>query len=294
VSKSSSVSCADRLQLRKLASTDIAQAWSLSREMGWNQVASDWQIFLDLGRAYGLFTEMGRLVATCCILPYGRRFAWISMLIVSAHWRRRGLGTRLIRHCCSVVRERDLVPALDATDAGYRLYQRLGFSERWRFQRYEATGHVQTSAQTTNDVMLRQMSPKDLESVAAMDAAAFGAYRVALLERLRERVPEACLVAERAGVLRGFILARDGCRATQVGPLMADSADVACRLIDRALSVVRGPVYIDVPDAQQTLVRALCDRGLRAQRSFIRMTLDRAASHGDPSLMFVVAGPELG
>ena len=63
------------------------------REARWNQLAADWRIFLELGRVYAAHSADGRIVATTATLPYGGRFAWISMVLVAANiaataWRR--------------------------------------------------------------------------------------------------------------------------------------------------------------------------------------------------------------
>ena len=76
-----------------LTPSELADAEALVREAGWNQVAADWRIFLELGTVYAARAGDGRVVATAATLPYGGRFAWISMVLVAgdiaaAAWRR--------------------------------------------------------------------------------------------------------------------------------------------------------------------------------------------------------------
>src|SRR5258708_40111976 len=73
-----------------LTAAEIDQARLLVAEAGWNQVAADWQLFLDLGTVHAVRTPDGRVVATGATLPYGGRFAWISMVLVAGDHRRRG------------------------------------------------------------------------------------------------------------------------------------------------------------------------------------------------------------
>jgi GNAT superfamily N-acetyltransferase len=108
------------VRLKRLGADDIADALALSVEAGWNQVAADWRIFLELGEAYGL-TAAGadrRLVASAAILPHGDYFGWISMVLVTAAQQRRGLARWLLRHSMAALGARRLVPLLDATPAG--------------------------------------------------------------------------------------------------------------------------------------------------------------------------------
>ena len=109
-----------------MRSPTCADAEALVAEAGWNQVAADWRIFLDFGTAYAVRSG-GRVIATAATLPYGGRCAWISMVLVSAEHRRRGLATRLLHRCISDITASGLVPVLDATPAGAKVYAPLGF-----------------------------------------------------------------------------------------------------------------------------------------------------------------------
>src|ERR1700722_13617954 len=115
------------ISARALNNGDLAAALSLSTEAGWNQIAADWQIFLDLGSAVGIVGADGRLIATAATLPHAGRFAWISMVLVTAAQRRQGLARWLLRDCIERLTNRQLVPVLDATPAGRTVYSGLGF-----------------------------------------------------------------------------------------------------------------------------------------------------------------------
>ena len=77
----------------------------------------------------------GRVIATAAMLPY-ERFAWISMVLVTAAHRRRGLATRLLHRCIADVKAAGLVPVLDATPAGATVYRRSDFAAAWGFARF--------------------------------------------------------------------------------------------------------------------------------------------------------------
>src|SRR3954469_24632727 len=119
-----------------LREAELADADALVREAGWNQTADDWRNFLALGTVHAIRTQTGRVIATAATLPWGGRFAWISMVLVTEHYRRRGLATQLLRRCIDDLVARDLVPVLDATPAGRAVYVGLGFKNAWGFQRY--------------------------------------------------------------------------------------------------------------------------------------------------------------
>ena len=80
-----------------LTASELDDVDTLVREARWNQLAADWRMFTDLGRVYAAHTGANRIVATTATLPYGSRFAWISMVLVKSEFRRHGLATQLMR-----------------------------------------------------------------------------------------------------------------------------------------------------------------------------------------------------
>ena len=118
----------------RLALAELPDAEALVAEADWNQVAADWRMFLDFGTTYAVRAQ-DRVVATAAWIPYGA-CAWISMVLVTAAQRRRGLATRLLHRCIADVTAAGLVPVLDATSAGRTVYAPLGFIEAWGFARF--------------------------------------------------------------------------------------------------------------------------------------------------------------
>jgi GNAT superfamily N-acetyltransferase len=124
----------------RLRADEIDSGLALVREAGWNQIAADWKLFFDLGTVYAVRTGTGRVVATAATLPY-QRFAWISMVLVTAEFRRQGLASRLMQRCVDDLTAAGLVPVLDATPAGREVYRAMGFNDTWRFHRL-TLGHT--------------------------------------------------------------------------------------------------------------------------------------------------------
>jgi GNAT superfamily N-acetyltransferase len=118
-----------------LTPSELDDVGALVREARWNQLAADWRVFLEFGRLYVAETDEGRIVATTATLPYGGRCAWISMVLVTGDYRRRGLATKLMQWAMRDLAAGDLVPVLDATPDGRAVYRRLGFEDSWGFQR---------------------------------------------------------------------------------------------------------------------------------------------------------------
>jgi GNAT superfamily N-acetyltransferase len=280
----------ENLSWGKLALPHVGQAVALNAEAGWNQTAADWRFMLEQGEGTGVSDQA--LVATSMLLPHGGRFAWIAMILVTANWQRQGLASALMRRCITRAETLNLVPGLDATEAGREVYLPLGFQDIYPLTRWQAdSSNFSAPVQGTG---VRPMRTKDLDAVAAWDAKIFGAPRRALLAHLYGRCPERAFLLETNGAVQGFILARDGRLATQIGPLSANNDGDAIALLSTALAGNAGPVFLDAADHHAGLVQWLRDTGFTKQRRYMRMLLGTRSPIDDPDRVFVIAGPELG
>ena len=279
----------------RLRADEIDGGLALVREVGWNQVAADWKLFLDLGTVYAVRTGSGRVVATAATLPY-QRFAWISMVLVTAEFRRQGLATRLMRRCVDDLVAAGLVPILDATPAGREVYQAIDFHDTWRFRRLTLGDKrlTVTVVAVPAGVTIEPITDAIWPVLRRYDAGAFGADRGALLTQLRGRLPAAELVARRGDEVVGFLLGRDGRTSSYLGPLVAEDQAIVLALLARALADVPGPIYIDSPDVHAHVRAWLEAVGFTTQRPYIRMVHNRRDGFDDPARTFAVAGPELG
>jgi GNAT superfamily N-acetyltransferase len=283
-----------------LSLSELDDVGAMVREANWNQLAADWGIFIALGRIYAAHTRAGRIVATVATLPYGGRFAWISMVMVAPEYRRQGLATLLMRRAIDDLVAQNLVPVLDATPDGRPVYRNLGFEDAWGFHRLargaERSGDSPAAATAAIAAVggVRAIGAEDWPRVCGYDALAFGADRAAVLAGLRGRLPAAELLAEDAGRVTGFLLGRDGRLAAHLGPLIAEDDAIACALLDRALDGIAGALFVDLPDAKTAVRRLLETRDFRAVRPFTRMLYRTSTAFDDSSRTYAVAGPELG
>jgi GNAT superfamily N-acetyltransferase len=272
----------------ELDARHVSGGVALDAEAGWNQNAADWRLMLGFGEGFGLEAPDGTLVASTVILPYGPRVAWISMVLVTRAWRRRGLATRLLTEAIDRVRASRRAALLDATPDGERVYRQHGFRPLFRFHRYRGRAAGRDSVPGG----VRRLTPADRSAIAAYDRVVFGADRAPVLTDLAARSAGAAFRC--AGPPRGYVLSRDGRFARQIGPLCAEDDAGALALLGHALANARGPLLIDVPDHQPALRAAIARHGFRPVRPFTRMVRGPRAPLGDPRRCYAVAGPELG
>jgi GNAT superfamily N-acetyltransferase len=279
-----------------LRAAELGDAAALVAEAGWNQVAADWRIFLDLGTVYAVRNSASRVIATAATLSYGGRFGWISMVLVAGAYRRQGLARRLMNRCIADLSAAAIVPVLDATPAGRSIYLTLGFQDAWGFHRLagKGTGRNASLPPPPEGIRIEPIGDGIYDELCRYDAAAFGADRSGVLARLRGRVPAADLVARRDDGICGLLLGRDGRSATQLGPLVAENAAIAQALLARGLAAIEGPVFIDLVDDKAPVRAWLDGLGFAAQRPLTRMLHRRSTGFEDAARTFAVAGPELG
>jgi GNAT superfamily N-acetyltransferase len=260
---------------------DDAQAGlMLSSEAGWNQNEADWRFFLGNGNVFGL-RDGGRLVATAALLPYSSGNAWISMVLVTPEFRRRGLATRLVDACLNVAKRRELTTWLDATPAGATVYGPLGFVPTLQLRRLRLDKPQGAKATTP-------LSPGTLDALATRDGTAMGFERSKLLSEFAAR-PGSRIVSD----ARAMALVRNGRSARQIGPLLADRADQALGLVDAIVGSESGPWLIDAVHSEAEFLDGLVRTGWNVERPFQRMRFGRITAQ-PAQLPFAVAGPEFG
>ncbi|HEV7401591.1 MAG TPA: GNAT family N-acetyltransferase [Chthoniobacteraceae bacterium] len=280
---------------RPLTGADAARAQALVVEAGWNQVPADWELMLRLGCGFGIEDAAGGLIATALTLPLGERIGWISMVLVAGHARRGGLGSHLLRRCVDQLQASGRVAGLDASELGRPLYLALGFRDLYRLDRVVLDGaHFPATGAPPGVVLAPLGDGEGMTEAIAWDREISGFERGELLRDLQRRMPQCAWVARRGDRIAGYALARNGRRATQLGPVLAEDAETAALLAATAARSAGTPVFIDVPVAQTGFVEWLRRCGATVQRGFVRMLLETDAPFDRIEQIYAIAGPELG
>lgn len=275
----------DTEPVSRLGLSDAPACQPLSDEAGWNQMPADWEMMLQNGQGFAIRRPEGPPQASALALPMGARAGWISMVLVTARCRRQGYGKRLMAACIDWLEQDGRVPFLDATPAGQPLYRSMGFAPVLELRRMSGTG-----GGLADRTGLRAAAPEDLGWMSALDRDVLGADRSFVLADLMTRPGAVALVREAQD---GFVLSRAGRTATQIGPVIAPTAEIAGQLLGAALAATPGPVLIDVL-AQHPLGETLEARGFTEQRPFLRMAKGLKEQTCDTARLFAAAGPELG
>jgi len=286
-------------ELRAMTAADVAGGLELCRLAGWNQVAADWQRLLDL-EPEGVFVaqEDGRLCATASVVSYGTRTGWIGMILVHPDFRRRGIGSALMRRCIETLQSRGVESIkVDATDQGRQVYLKLGFADErpiWRWAGTKPPGGEP-------DPSLRSIGDGDWEAIGRCDAAAFGADRSGLLKHLAGQGPSAIVTGgeagrtARMGDIRAYGFARPGFHASYLGPVVAVDGVSARKVVLALLAALpQGELYWDVLPDNAPAGQVVESMALVVDRKLTRMVLGRKVNPGQVERIFAAAGFELG
>lgn len=250
-----------------------------------SMTADDWRCFLDSPAGSGWAAEIdGIVVGTVAVIRYRPGFAWLSMMLVDPAYRRRGVGAQLLAAALDGLADEPCI-RLDATSAGEPLYRRFGFVAE-----YPLTRAAGVSAAPAAPQGVRPIAPADLAGVPARDREVFGSDRSALLRSFYERAPQLAAIAADGS----YCFGRPGHLYSQIGPVVAESADAAQRLVAHCLARHSGAVAIDVPHHSPEWIAWLERAGFVMERPFLRMRRGENASPDEPARQFAIAGPEFG
>jgi len=267
-------------KMRRLCAEDIPTATQLSARAGWNQTEEDWRTLLQLSPEGCLAIEVdGHLAATTTLLCYGRRLAWIGMVLTKAEYQRRGFARRLLAHALENADKMGIATIkLDATDQGQPLYESLGFRSEQEIERWSRPGE--------NAAQLPAGRTSMEEVWRDSDSLAFGADRSQLLKRLAQLNPP-------RSISQSYLCSRPGRVTAYLGPCVSENPRTARRLIEECVLNARCAWSWDLCARNQDAVALARDLGFSPQRHLVRMARGKELREKENAI-YGIAGFELG
>jgi GNAT superfamily N-acetyltransferase len=272
-----------------MTAEDLHVGLRLARQAGWNQTEADWRRLIGLQPDGCFVAELeGRPVATVTACLFGP-VAWIAMVLVDEAVRGRGIGRSMVAHALEFLDGRGArTVRLDATSMGLPLYQKLGFVAEYPLARFGSrlrpSGAESGAGPLHSDLMDRLIT---------LDRAVTGTDREKLLRRLAAESPEAVRVVVRGDEVDGFLMARPGARATQVGPCIAGPEAGALLLSEARHTYAGQTVFVDVPADHAAACAQAQAGGLTVQRHLVRMRRGDMIEER-PEGIWASSGPEKG
>lgn len=282
------------LFIRELQLKDLEAAMRLKTVEGWNQTDADWQLILadNPNLCLAVVAEDG-VVGTVCAYSYEGKLAWIGMMLVDRSYRRRGISKRLMREVIQRIGN-DQTIKLDATPAGQKVYEQMGFVKEYSLFRWvRPKGGISVSKMETEEVQSIDLA--DFPEILSQDNKVFGADRAKLLHHLFERLPNGAFLVKEGDKIVGYIFCRLGSKFLQLGPMVASTDMVAKMLITRVLEAFEGhDLVLDLGLHHANLYPWLESCGFARQRELIRMYIPPNEVKVESANYYLITGPELG
>jgi predicted GNAT family acetyltransferase len=269
--------------LRKLKLNDVPAVMQLSTEAGWNQTNEDWKMLIQLSPDGCLALEAdGQIVSTATLLCYGRRLAWIGMVLTKISHRGRGFARRLLTEVLLLADRMDIETVkLDATDQGRPLYEKLGFRKEQAVERWVRPGYIEQPTPTSRADVNPSMYWYDA------DTEAFGVTRTDVLRSLASR--HQILTLEHS-----YLLTRPGRVSQYLGPCVAETSSIARTLVENALQTKSPDGWAwDLFPSNASAVAIARDFSFSPRRYLKRMVRGKDL-RAQENRVYAVAGFELG
>lgn len=283
-------------EIRQLRQKDIDFAYEMVRAEQWNVTKEDLSRMLE-------YEPMGCFLAEIEGAPAGhvfsigyQRLGWIGLLIVQNQHRKRGIGESLMlkakRYLQRVGAQRI---KLDAVPEVSELYRKMGFANEYnslRFQGYAGGAHQGKSQKVSH------FQDGIIERIAEFDARYFGANRERVLRKLYEAFPDLCFVVTAKSEVAGYIMCRKAELGYNLGPwvCMPENKNDAVHLLTTCLKHIgiEEPVYVGVPERNQSAQRILRRFGFSQYSSAVRMSFGKPLQNEYPEGIFAIGGPMKG
>jgi GNAT superfamily N-acetyltransferase len=277
------------LSLSDIASIDVNMLHALSLGVSWPHRPEDWNMLRQVGEGFAATDGIGRVFGTAMWFSHGTDFATVGMVITSPRLQAQGNGRWLMDRVLDRCGDGNLI--LNATRAAYQLYISLGFVPEATV--YQCQGEAATKLPSLRpmDGELRATSEADFDILAALDARAFGADRMRLLNVL---APDSSGYGIwRDGALVAYAFRRKFGRGRVIGPIVASNDDDAMQLVSAHLADVPGQfARVDTRHKEGAFMAFLQESGLRVFDTVTTMSRGRPflkATSGEPSVYGLAA-----
>lgn len=253
------------------AELDIGIGWAADE--GWNPGLHDADSFYATDPGGFLIGRLdGEPIGMVSAVRYGAGFGFIGFYIVRPAWRGHGHGLALWQ--AAMARLQGRLVGLDGVVAQQDNYRRSGFQLAYNNVRHEGT--PQRTA--IRDPAVLPLAQVPFDELLGYDAAFFPEPRELFLRHWIAQRGSVALGIQRSGELAGYGVLRP-CRGPfKIGPLFADDAELADRLL-RALVATLPPeahVQLDIPAVNPAALALVAAHGLTPVFQTARMYTDSA------------------
>ncbi|MBB4566259.1 GNAT family N-acetyltransferase [Rhizobium leucaenae] len=232
--------------VRTMRAGELELALEWARQEGWNPGVDDALAFWETDPSGFFMGTIGEVPVGCIsVVRYGESFAFLGLYMVHPEFRGKGYGKALWKKGMAFAGNRTI--GLDGVVAEQENYRLRGFETAYRTLRYGGIPKMPDVAEASADV--GPVTQDKLEGLLRYDAAIFPGLRYSFLTAWCGAPEKRKSVMVGSGSkIRGYGTIRRCFEGYKVGPLFANSPDVASALLAKLAPEAKGrPVYLDVP-----------------------------------------------
>ncbi len=250
------------LSIRPMTPADLARALDWAAAEGWNPGDADVEAFHAAGPEGFLMGFIDREPIACIsVVAYGDAYGFLGLYICHPDHRGKRHGRAMWNAGMAHLGERTI--GLDGVVAQQANYAKSGFALAHRNIRFGGTASAHEIADPRL-VELRNGHPVGMAgSIVAYDRALQAGPREAFLRAWLKPPGRRTLAFVEADSICGYGCVRQCREGYKVGPLFADTPDIAERLFGALTARLRGaPIFIDVPEPNADAMALVARHGL--------------------------------
>lgn len=252
----------NNLIIRHMTEQELTLAVDWAAAEGWNPGIHDAQCFWAADRQGFLIGSVdGRPVGCISAVRYGSDYGFVGFYIVKPEWRGQGYGLQLWRRAMEQLTGR--VVGLDGVVAQQDNYRKSGFQLAFRNIRYGGTftGALGDRISEMNpELRIVPVGKVNGDKLAAYDSALFFTARQGFLQRWLNQQAATALAVLSHDTLAGYGVIRQCRSGYKIGPLFAENAAAAEKLLLSLAACASGEqVFFDVSEVN-TAATALAEK----------------------------------
>ncbi|XSG82006.1 MAG: GNAT family N-acetyltransferase [Methyloligella sp. ZOD6] len=262
-------------EIRTMPFEEVETTIDWAAREGWNPGLHDAECFYAIDPD-GFFMGVldGRVIARAAVLNYDENYAFGGLYIVDPEFRAHGYGMQLVEAMLGHAGDRNI--GIDGVVEMQEKYKRLGYSFAHRDIRFSHV--IEREAPVPEQVV--PISDVPVETLAAYDRKHLPAPRKPFLKCWIGQANATGLAFVEEGDPKGYGVIRKCREGYKIGPLFADTPDIAEALYDALSNVAKGEIILlDIPDANTAGMKMAAKRRMVQVFECARMYLK-----GDPGL----------
>jgi GNAT superfamily N-acetyltransferase len=264
------------LQIKPMTPEQVDTAVDWAAAEGWNPGLHDAACYSKAGGGgfIGGFLQE-QMIGCISAMRYSNDFGFIGFYMVKPPYRGQGYGIQLWQAALQHLKGCNI--GLDGVTEQQHNYQRSGFKLAYRNIRYQGAGtgrrFDRPSIEHHDDASIVPLSELALDSLLAFEQDFFPAKRHNFTQAWIQQPDSQALALVNNKELQGYGVIRRCRSGYKIGPLFANSADVADTLYQALTSSISPdqPVFLDVPEINSNAMALAQRHGMQPSFETARM-----------------------